>query len=83
LFDADPSLSENLFALLPECDRSPHGLRAFLSSPQFQQATQALSQAVRGGHLQNILRQMGVEHPVQDPSPIVSLIKSLEKTFKK
>ena len=69
--------------LLPEGDRTPHGLRAFFSSPQFQQATQAFSHAVRGGHLRNILRQMGVEQPVPDQSPIVSLIKSLEKAFKK
>jgi hypothetical protein len=79
----DPAIRDALLPLLPETDRTPHGLRNFLTSPQFQQAVQAFDGAVRAGHMQNILRQLGVNEQVQDTSIIGSFLKSIEKAAKK
>ncbi len=79
----EPAVRDALLPLLPEIDRTPHGLRAFLTSPQFQQAVQAFDAAVRAGHMQNILRQLGANEQVQDTTTIGSFLKSIEKSAKK
>ncbi len=79
----DTTVREALLPLLPELDRSPRGLREFLRSPQFQQAVQTFDAAVRGGHMQNILRQMGIQNQEQDASIVGSFLKSIEKALRK
>lgn len=74
-------MMQSLMPLLPEIDRTEHGLKSFLSSPQFQQAVAAFQAAIHGGHKDEILRQLGCNpaDTVQDASVMGSFIKSIEK----
>lgn len=85
ILDSAPELVESLMSLLPEIDRTPHGLKSFLSSPQFQQAIGAFDAALRGGHKEEILRQLGCapSDAVADSTMIGSFFKTLEKKGKK
>lgn len=80
-----PDAERELMQHLPEIDRTPHGLRAFLRSPQFQQALRAFNVAVVQGHMPAILRQMGIDpnQSVAADSATASFLKTLEKHLKK
>ena len=85
ILENDQALRESLMPLLPEVDRSLHGLRAFLSSPQFQQALGAFEAALRGGHKEEILRQLGCKpgDTQADTTMIGAFLKTIEKSNKK
>lgn len=80
-----PEDEAELLPHLPPLDQSPHGLRAFLQSPQFQQALQAFNGAVMRGHAEGILRQLGVDpaHRVQAATASESFLKTLQEQLQK